>query len=65
MQSQITWGGILFLAAGLVLTLISVTVIPLFFLFYGIPLLVIGVALIIFRRREEIIEEAADRGYKE
>ncbi|GAB7016579.1 hypothetical protein [Methanogenium cariaci] len=64
MQSQITWG-ILFLAAGLVLTLISVTVIPLFFLFYGIPLLVIGVALIIFRRREEIIEEAADRGYKE
>ncbi|WAI00526.1 hypothetical protein [Methanogenium organophilum] len=59
MQSQIIWG-ILLLAAGLVLTVLSVTVIPVFFLFYGIPLLLIGAALIIFRRREEIIEEAAD-----
>lgn len=59
MQSQIVWGILLF-ASGLVLTIISLTVIPVFFLFYGIPLLVIGAAIIIFRGREEIIEEAAD-----
>ena len=59
MQSQITWG-IGLLAAGLVLTTLSLTIIPVFFLFYGIPLLVIGAALIIFRKREEIIEGAAD-----
>lgn len=59
MQSQITWG-ILLLVAGLVLTAISLTVIPVFFLFYGVPMIVIGGALIIFRRREEIIEEAAN-----
>ena len=40
MQSQILWGTLL-LAAGLVLTVLSVTVIPMFFLFYGIPMLVI------------------------
>ncbi|WFN34538.1 hypothetical protein L1S32_11970 [Methanogenium sp. S4BF] len=55
MQSQILWGTLL-LAAGLVLTVLSVTVIPVFFLFYGIPLLVIGAALFIFRGREESIE---------
>lgn len=50
------WGILLF-AAGLFVTFILGTVIPLLFL-YGIPLIVIGAALIIFRRREEIIEEA-------
>ena len=52
------WGIMLF-AVGLVITFIFGTVIPLLFL-YGIPLIVIGAALIIFRKREEIIEEAAD-----
>jgi len=59
MQSQITWG-VLLLAAGIVLTAVSLTVIPLFFLFYGVPLLVIGAALIIFRKREDVIEEALE-----
>jgi hypothetical protein len=59
MQSQIIWGILLF-ATGLVLTIISLTIIPVFFLFYGIPLLVIGAAIIIFRGREGIIEEAAE-----
>ena len=59
MQSQILWG-VLLLAAGLVLTVLSITVIPVFLLFYGIPLIAIGAALLIFRKREEIIEEAQD-----
>ena len=59
MQSQILWGVIL-LAAGLILSVLSVTVIPIFFLFYGIPLLVIGAAILIFRKREDVIEEALD-----
>jgi len=57
MESQITWG-VLLLAAGLVLTALSLTVIPVFFLFYGVPLLATGVALIIFRKREDVIEQA-------
>ena len=57
MQSQILWG-ILLLAAGIVITVLSVTVIQIFFLIYGIPLLFIGAALFIFRGREENIEEA-------
>ncbi len=56
MQSQILWGTLL-LTAGFVLTILSVTVIPVFFFFYGIPLLVIGAALFILRGREESIEE--------
>lgn len=58
MQSQIAWGILLF-SVGLFVTFILGTVIPFLFL-YGIPLVVIGAALIIFRKREEIIEEAAD-----
>ena len=58
MQSQIAWGFLLF-AAGLVVTFILGTVIPILVL-YGIPLVVIGAALIIFRKREEKIEEVAD-----
>jgi len=52
------WGILLF-AVGLFITFILGSVIPLLFL-YGIPLVVIGAALIIFRKREEIIEEVAD-----
>ena len=58
MQSQIAWGILLF-SVGLFVTFILGTVIPLLFL-YGIPLVIIGAALIIFRKREEIIEEAAE-----
>ncbi len=57
MQSQITWG-VLLLAAGLVLSALSLTVIPVFFLFNGVSLLVVGAVLIIFRKREDVIEEA-------
>ncbi len=59
MQSQILWG-VLLLAAGLVLTALSLTVIPILLLFYGIPLIVIGAAILIFRKREDVIEEALD-----
>lgn len=51
MRSQTKWG-LFFIAAGVIL-------LPFYFpitAIYGVPLIVIGVALIFFRRREEIIE---------
>jgi uncharacterized membrane protein len=59
MQSQIKWG-ILLMAAGLVITVLSLIFAPFLVLFYGLPLIAIGAALFIFRKREEIIEEARD-----
>jgi hypothetical protein len=59
MQSQIIWG-ILLLAAGLLLTVLSLTILPVVLLFYAVPLILIGAGLIFFRGREKIIEEAAD-----
>ena len=58
MQSQIIWG-IVLLAAGLLLTVLSISILPIFLLFYAVPLILIGAALIYFRGREKIIEEAA------
>ncbi len=52
MRSQTKWG-IAFVILGLLIT-------PLLFpftLLYSIPLLGIGIALILFRRREEVIEK--------
>ena len=57
MQSQIKWG-VLLMAAGLVITLLSLIFAPFLVLFYGLPLLVIGAALLIFRKREDVIEQA-------
>ena len=59
MQSQIKWG-ILLMAVGLVITVLSLIFVPFLALFYGLPLLVIGGALLIFRKREDVIEEALD-----
>jgi len=57
MQSQIKWGSF-FIITGLV---IIPTKFP-FTLLYSIPLLCIGSALLIFRKREEIIEECEEIG---
>ncbi len=59
MQSQIKWG-VLLMAAGLVITVLSLIFAPFLVLFYGLPLLVIGAALLIFRKREDVIEEALE-----
>jgi uncharacterized membrane protein len=59
MQSQIKWG-ILLMAAGLVITVLSLIFAPFLVLFYGLPLIAIGAALFIFRKREDVIEEARD-----
>ncbi|HDQ08646.1 MAG TPA: hypothetical protein ENN44_07725 [Methanoculleus sp.] len=59
MQSQIIWG-ILLMAVGLVITVLSLIFAPFLALFYGLPLLIIGAALLIFRKREDVIEEALD-----
>jgi hypothetical protein len=59
MESQMRWG-VALLGAGAVLAVLSLTVIPVFFLFYAVPLLIIGAALILFRKRESVIEEAMD-----
>ena len=59
MQSQIKWG-VLLMAAGLVITLLSLIFAPFLALFYGLPLIAIGAALLIFRKREDVIEEALE-----
>jgi len=59
MQSQIKWG-ILLMAAGLVITVLSLIFVPFLALFYGLPLIAIGAALLIFRKREDVIEEALE-----
>jgi len=52
--------GILLMAAGLVITVLSLIFAPFLALFYGLPLLAIGAAILIFRKREDVIEEALD-----
>lgn len=52
MKSQVKWG--------IALILIGILIFPFafpFLLFYAIPLILIGIALIIFSSREEIIEK--------
>jgi len=54
MRSQVIWG-IALTAIGAAIAIVAVLGIP-FLLIYSIPLIVIGLALIIWRGREEIIE---------
>jgi len=54
MRNQVLWG-IALTAIGAAITIIAVLGLP-FLLIYGIPLIVIGLALIIWRGREETIE---------
>ncbi|WP_169746323.1 hypothetical protein [Methanoculleus sediminis] len=54
MRSQVLWG-IVLTAIGAAITIIAVLGLP-FLLLYSIPLIAIGVALIIWRGREESIE---------
>jgi hypothetical protein len=52
MKSQVKWG--------VALIILGILIFPFafpFLLFYSIPLILIGIALIIFSRREEIIEK--------
>lgn len=56
MRSQTKWG-IFFILLGILLSLLIAPILSPFTLIYSIPLLGVGVALIIFRRREEVIEE--------
>jgi len=52
MRSQTKWG-LFFIILGITISLILYPIT----LIYSIPLILIGTALILFRRREEIIEE--------
>ncbi|MDI6719973.1 MAG: hypothetical protein QMD46_10215 [Methanomicrobiales archaeon] len=52
MRSQVKWG-IILLVIGLVLAPIGFP----YLLVYAVPLILIGLALIAFRRREETLEE--------
>ncbi len=54
MRSQVLWG-IALTAIGAVIAAIAILVLP-FLLIYGIPLIVVGLALIIWQGREETIE---------
>jgi hypothetical protein len=54
MRSQVLWG-IALTAIGAAIAIVAVLGIP-FLLIYSIPLIVIGLALIIWRGREETIE---------
>lgn len=54
MRSPARWG-IALTAIGAVITAVAILVLP-FLLIYGVPLIVIGLALIIWRGREETIE---------
>jgi uncharacterized membrane protein len=55
MRSQTKWG-LLFIAAGLVLPVVGFP----YTLIYAIPLILIGIGLLVFKRREAIIEERND-----
>ncbi len=58
MRSQILWG-VALTAVGIAIALIAVFGLP-FLLIYGVPLIVIGIALIVWQGREEIIEEIGE-----
>jgi hypothetical protein len=55
MRSQVWWG-ILLIVIGAAM---ASAVFP-FLLIYGIPLIVIGIVLILYRRREETIEQVRE-----
>jgi uncharacterized membrane protein len=51
MRSQVKWG--------LLLIIIGIILVPFgfpFLLFYAVPLILVGVVIILFRKREELIE---------
>jgi len=52
MRSQIKWG-LFFIALGLIIPVVGFP----FTLIWSIPLILIGTALILLRKREDIIEE--------
>ncbi|MDV2482396.1 protein BatD [Methanoculleus sp. Wushi-C6] len=54
MRSQVLWG-IVLTALGAVIAAIAIAG-PVFLLIYALPLILIGLALIVWRRREETIE---------
>ncbi|MDK2890024.1 MAG: hypothetical protein PWR21_656 [Methanoculleus sp.] len=54
MRSQVLWG-IALTAIGAAITAVALLALP-FLLIYSVPLIAIGLALIIWRGREEIIE---------
>lgn len=55
MRSQVKWG-LFLIAIGLILVPIAFP----FLLFYAIPLILIGIGIILFRKREEEIEAAEE-----
>jgi uncharacterized membrane protein len=55
MRSQTKWG-IFFIVVGAILPVVGFP----FTLLYAIPLITIGVGLVVFKRREESIEERKD-----
>jgi uncharacterized membrane protein len=55
MRSQVKWG-LLLILVGIVMTPIGFP----FLLLYAIPLILIGLAIILFRKREESIESRND-----
>jgi hypothetical protein len=54
MRSQVRWG-IALTAIGAVIAAVAIVGLP-FLLIYAVPLIVIGLALIVWRGREETIE---------
>lgn len=54
MRSQILWG-IVLTALGAVIAAIAIAALP-FLLIYAVPLILIGIALIVWQGREEQIE---------
>lgn len=57
MESQVKWG-IGFIVIGLILSFMAFAVFPI--MIYGIPVTLVGIALILFREREKIIEEVKE-----
>jgi hypothetical protein len=55
MRSQTKWG-IFFIAVGAILPVVGFP----FTLLYAIPLITIGIGLVVFKRREDSIEERKD-----
>lgn len=56
MRSQTKWG-LFFIILGLILVLIDMINSTFILSIYGVPSLLLGMSLIIFRKREERIEE--------
>jgi hypothetical protein len=55
MRSQMKWG-LFFIAVGAIIPLVGFP----YTLLYAVPLILIGIGLVVFKRREESIEELKD-----